>query len=697
MLAGIIVFGLNRLSAQSYSDYQYLNPIPNSNYVSVDSKIIIRQGSKIENTTLSAGLIQVIGTKSGIHGGNLVLAEDSKTIVFTPSEPFAVNEDVKVIFKGGIQTNDGTQLNGLTFQFHTCGNLNNNQSESADAYFNPKSYPHRSLSVEDTSLPADLPPVIIDQSHNPSPGYMFLCPSPYLMIIDNQGTPVFYRDVQGEIYDFDLQPNGELTYFIYPVSCFGMDSSLNINRTFNTADGFTPDVHELRVLPNGNYFIFGKRNVTMDMSTIVEGGSTNADIIDGALQEFDSTGNLIFEWDALDHYKITDVDSELDLTQPTIDFSHFNSMEFDSDGNLLISARNLDEITKVDLKTGNIIWRLGGKNNQFTFINDNLGFSRQHDIRRFSNGDISLFDNGVYHPEQISSALEYKLDEVNKTATLIYRISHDNIFTDTEGSVEELPNGNRFISWGHSYDPVVTEVTQSDSVVYDLSYLEYYDTYRAFKYNWQTNLFTTNIDSVNFGKVIVGDSLTKQITVFNPHDSAVTINEFYCTNPSFSTSIKVPVTIQPNDSIVVPLLFKPERNGTFTASFNIRNIGDYNGFQQMIARQVILSGTSDNVSAINQGAKLPGEFSLSQNYPNPFNPSTTIEYSLPEESHVRIEIFNSIGQKIATVVNADKNAGSHQINWSANNLSSGIYFYSITTNSNSGKNYFSVRKMILLK
>jgi len=100
-------------------------------------------------------------------------------------------------------------------------------------------------------------------------------------------------------------------------------------------------------------------------------------------------------------------------------------------------CKNLDEITKVDHNTGNIIWRLGGKNNQFTFANDNLGFSRQHDIRRFSNGDISLFDNGEYHPVQVSSAVEYKLDEVNKSANLVRRIYHNNIYTVTEGSVEE--------------------------------------------------------------------------------------------------------------------------------------------------------------------------------------------------------------------------------------------------------------------
>ena len=208
------------------------------------------------------------------------------------------------------------------------------------------------VSVADSSLPSYLPLVNIDKSDNPSPGYYFLSPSPYLEIVDNEGTPVFYRYAGPNIYDFDLQPNGELTYFIYPVYCYGLDSSFNLDRTFVAADGYTPDVHDLRVLPDGSYYIFGNKVVTMDMSKFVPGGDTNAQVSDGALQEFDPSGNLIFVWDALDHYSITDVDQGVDLTQPVIDFEHFNSVGFDNDGNLLISARNLDEITKVDRKTG---------------------------------------------------------------------------------------------------------------------------------------------------------------------------------------------------------------------------------------------------------------------------------------------------------------------------------------------------------
>jgi hypothetical protein len=90
-------------------------------------------------------------------------------------------------------------------------------------------------------------------------------------------------------------------------------------------------------------------------------------------------------------------------------------------------------------------------------------------------------------------------------------------------------------------------------------------------------------------------------------------------------------------------------------------------------------------------------YELSQNYPNPFNPSTVIEYSIPQESRVRINIYNVIGQKITTLVDEMKKPGNYEITWNATYLSSGVYFYSINTTGNKGESFTSIKKMILLK
>lgn len=92
------------------------------------------------------------------------------------------------------------------------------------------------------------------------------------------------------------------------------------------------------------------------------------------------------------------------------------------------------------------------------------------------------------------------------------------------------------------------------------------------------------------------------------------------------------------------------------------------------------------------GNLVPEEFSLEQNYPNPFNPGTTIRFSLPNETHISLKIFNSIGQEISSIYNGVLSAGNHQIDFNGSELSSGIYFYQISAGS-----FTSTKKMILMK
>ena len=89
---------------------------------------------------------------------------------------------------------------------------------------------------------------------------------------------------------------------------------------------------------------------------------------------------------------------------------------------------------------------------------------------------------------------------------------------------------------------------------------------------------------------------------------------------------------------------------------------------------------------------LPTVWSLEQNYPNPFNPETTIRLSIPQQEHVLLEVYNSAGQKVTTLVNNSLNPGFHEINWDGSKMSSGVYFYSI----HAGQ-FQDLKKMILLK
>ncbi len=88
----------------------------------------------------------------------------------------------------------------------------------------------------------------------------------------------------------------------------------------------------------------------------------------------------------------------------------------------------------------------------------------------------------------------------------------------------------------------------------------------------------------------------------------------------------------------------------------------------------------------------PVEYALNQNYPNPYNPSTEISFSLAQSSFVNMEIYNSLGQKVATLLNKRINPGQHKVKFNASNLSNGIYYYKLTAGQ-----FQSVKKMILLQ
>jgi hypothetical protein len=103
-----------------------------------------------------------------------------------------------------------------------------------------------------------------------------------------------------------------------------------------------------------------------------------------------------------------------------------------------------------------------------------------------------------------------------------------------------------------------------------------------------------------------------------------------------------------------------------------------------------------------QGTQIPSAYVLSQNYPNPFNPSTTIEYSIPMASNVKITVYNILGDVVNVLSNSYREAGSYRLNWNGtdnngNKISSGVYFYELKAESNSGQIFNQMKKMILLK
>jgi hypothetical protein len=492
--------------------FEYLSPVPGSQYHRPETNVIFRAGGRVDPASLDGRpLLTVTGDVSGPHGGRLVLSDDGETLLFLPALPFTPGESVRCRLRPGLRTDARGAIPPTSVSFQIAGaaraglhvpsaeeRLGLVPWESAQETGAPRAPAGSgSRSAATDTLPADFPRLTRTVTGDPAPGLLFLCDnrfgypgwSSYLMIVDDDGDPVFERKLPGQGFDFKQQPDGRLSYYDDSAHRFYcLDASYAVVDSFQCGNGYGTDLHDLQVLPDGHALLFSYDPEPVDMGAVVPGGDPDATVVGLVIQELDRAKNVVFQWRSWDHFEITDAAPDIDLTAPVIDPVHGNAIERDADGNLLLSSRHLDEITKISRRTGRVIWRWGGRHNEFTFVNDPIGFSHQHDIRRLPNGHVTLFDNGYLHEPQFSRAVEYRLDEPGRTATLVWEHRADpGQIAHLMGSVQRLPNGNTLIGWGSSH-PALTEVSPDGAKVSELTFDPGIWNYRAFRFEWPSVL-----------------------------------------------------------------------------------------------------------------------------------------------------------------------------------------------------------------
>jgi len=344
--------------------------------------------------------------------------------------------------------------------------------------------------VEAAFLPADYPYLVVTNNGGAAPGNLIGNidahaadgTSRYYVILDNTGTNAVFASKTNTLsrfvtpQGFDAVPGGGV-FTMKDETLSGVDS-------FTTL-GYTLDTHDMKLLPNGHALVFGTEVRTVDMSVLVPGGNPAASVTGDIIQELDANKRLVFEWHTFDHIPITN--SFYDLTQANIDYAHVNSMSIDpTDNNLLASLRTTSEIVKINRQTGEVMWRLGGKENQFTFIGEheeNAPYYTvgQHDVHRLANGNLLFFDNGniagggvTPNDRSYSRGVEYALDEVNMTATLVWESRHTpDIQANCTGAIERFANGNTLLGWGCAIPGsgvIATEVSPAGSVVFEIKH-----------------------------------------------------------------------------------------------------------------------------------------------------------------------------------------------------------------------------------
>lgn len=341
------------------------------------------------------------------------------------------------------------------------------------------------------AIPADMPRYIVSSSgRGMSPGYvMFGFTSGdtslggfYAVIVDNEGRPVWYRKFDTQIADIQKQPNGTITIFSSLGSgsrrFFELDLLGNIIAEHAASNGRETGAHEYRRTLDGS-ILFGIKDTIMDLSAI--GGRRDA-MVKGMIVEYDRGARGVLRWSTFDHLHVDEAAADIDITAPAVTPWHVNAIDLDTDGNLLLSLRNSDMVIKVDANDGRVLWRLGGKRNQFTFINDPRGgFSHQHGIRRLPNGNILLFDNGNLHQPQASRVVEYKLDESAKTAELVWEYLHEpSLYAFALGFAQRIPNGHTLVCYGTESTLIEVDAAKGECWRLALASPGYF-IYRAFR------------------------------------------------------------------------------------------------------------------------------------------------------------------------------------------------------------------------
>ncbi|MCY7410763.1 MAG: aryl-sulfate sulfotransferase [Chitinophagales bacterium] len=672
-------------SKTTIAQFCYLNPLPGSVNHNKQTTITIRNGNEIDESSIHyRKLFDITGTVSGVHGYTASLCRDRKTIILKPQSIFADGETIVVTIHDRLRTKEGGRINGKTFSFQIRSEITPEQKKrnaELDSMINAEEFSNDpQLEMRDLNLDS-LPAYTITTNNNAAPGEIFYnnqsdfnpaYTNCFNTIIENTGSVTWAKDMGANGHDFKINYNGYLTYWDFNKNYwFVMDSNYNVIDSLYPGNGYETKAnpHDVSVYPDGHVILLVTEKQDVDLSAY--GGSAACNVEGVIVQELDADRNVVFEWNSFDHFQITDAESHISLTNSFLDWVHANTASRDVDGNILLSCRNFCEVTKIDFNTGEIIWRLGGEKNQFTFVNDSTqnNFNYQHDARRIENGNLLMYNNGKFQSPQRSSAKEYRLDEVNKIATLVWYYEHpdvagQHVYGPATGSAQRLPNGNTMICWGtvsgNVDRPSMTEVDSLKNITWEMKFDAYGDKcYRVHKYEWNPCAL------VNTEHVTV-----KKIT---------------------STSAKVSWNSVKN-ATAYDLQYRKLGNTTWklknttNTSKKLINLSPAKSYEYQL-RSYCTNGYVSDWCSLDTFATLPARYLLNVNedkfsfsiYPNPAQQYLFIASDSEFEGNAEVNIFDLEGRLILTI-RKTVIAGEKEIKIDVSILHSGVFIAEIKSN-----------------
>jgi hypothetical protein len=434
--------------------------------------------------------VRVVGSSSGAHSGSLRAYSTGTGESFLPSHPFRAGEKVTVHAQAG-----GAPVS-TSFTIAR-------QAAVSQKEFPPN--PGDASAVQHYSTAPKLTPstvrITTPAKAGAAPGDLFLAPyqgkgSAGPMIADQQGGLVWFQPLAAGLSATNFQVEqyqGKpvLTWWQGRIIQVGFgegedviyDSSYRRIATVRAGNGYQADLHEIRITPQGTAWIDVFSPIHANLSGVH--GPADGILTDSVVQQVDiKTGLVMWEWHTLGHIPLSESNNPVPQNYPW-DYAHLNSADPGPSGDVMVSVRNTWALYDVDIRTGNILWRLGGRRSSFR-QGAGTRFYWQHDAELQPGGLISLFDNGSDPPkEKQSRGLLLRPDTSSHTVSLVKQLANPSrtLLAESQGNAQSLAQGNWLLGYGRL--PNFTEFDASGHVVLDGTLGRNVQNFKTFLSPWE--------------------------------------------------------------------------------------------------------------------------------------------------------------------------------------------------------------------
>jgi hypothetical protein len=438
--------------------------------------------------------VAAVGQHSGSHPGDVEAYSQGDGASFVPKTAFTPGEQVSV--SALIGAAKGGKRVSYSFEVDT-----RSSTAAVDGSSNPASPPSDYQTFY--TLPGLQAPVmtVTAPDRDPGAGDIFTTNGAGgagrygELIYTPQGRLVWFHQLSAEttannlsVQSYDGQR--DLTFWQGKVLSLGygdgedfvVNSHYQTVATVKAANGLQADLHEFQIAPHDIAYITAYNPIRCNLSS--QDGPRNGAILDATVEEIDmKTGLVRWEWHALDHVAV----SESETSPPSDrawDWFHINSIDPESDGDILISARNTWAGYQLQGGSGTILWRLGGLKSSFK-MGPGTTTAWQHDGRILANGDVTFFDDGSTPPRHsqsraITVALDFKTHEARLVSAYVH--SSPPLLVASQGNMQTLPDANTLVAFGA--EPVISEYAKNGSLLFDAHLPYEMIFYRAYRFPW---------------------------------------------------------------------------------------------------------------------------------------------------------------------------------------------------------------------